>query len=502
MENRNLIISPDTGNRSFFSNYKEQAAAAAREISSGPAVRSVAVIALSFLLTSTGWLSWEYHLMDQIPAGMSDMCTMVIGYLLQAAGIAAFAFICRRDPGRISAVFSAALVLHMVCMVPAVISPFTAGTLIFGFLMNYTCGIIAGYYLTDLTQSVPGDHRASVFGLGYGLSILMSWLFSRIGGGAIYYSEKVLLICLILTAAVFAVVSADGGKKPDTEHLPEAETLRGAETIPETNTAGRQARAGRSRSKYANRSFLLLAGALVLLFSLVNGSGFAFPAADLGQSVNVELSRLFYAIGLILAGIVTDTDRKHGAICALTALIIPFIILALRGGSFSVVLFWALSYFAFGFYAVYRVILFSDIAKESGMLFLSGMGLMTGRVGDAIGEGICLLLGNRLAAIVFLTTVMFCAAVAVFFRLYQVLYIPQGMRELTEKEKFSRFVAEHDLSPREQDVMRLILENKTVSEIADTLSISENTVKYHIRNILQKTGFHSRKELSSHYAER
>lgn len=496
MENKNLIISPDTGNRSFFSNYKEQAAAAAREISSGPAVRSVAVIALSFLLTSTGWLSWEYHLMDQIPAGMSDMCTMVIGYLLQAAGIAAFAFICRRDPRRISAAFSAALVLHMVCMVPAVISPFTAGTLIFGFLMNYTCGIIAGYYLTDLTQSVPGDHRASVFGLGYGLSILMSWLLSRIGGGAIYYSEKVLLICLILTAAVFAVVSADGGKRSDAENLSEAEPM------PEINTDSRQARAGRSRSKYANRSFLLLAGALVLLFSLVNGSGFAFPAADLGQSVNVELSRLFYAIGLILAGIVTDTDRKQGAICALTALIIPFIILALRGGSFSVVLFWALSYFAFGFYAVYRVILFSDIAKESGMLFLSGMGLMTGRVGDAIGEGICLLLGNRLVAIVFLTTVMFCAAVAVFFRLYQVLYIPQGMRELTEKERFSRFVAEHDLSPREQDVMRLILENKTVSEIADTLSISENTVKYHIRNILQKTGFHSRKELSSHYAER
>lgn len=47
---------------------------------------------------------------------------------------------------------------------------------------------------------------------------------------------------------------------------------------------------------------------------------------------------------------------------ALTALIIPFVILALKGGSISVILFWVLSYFAFGFYAVYRIILFSDIA--------------------------------------------------------------------------------------------------------------------------------------------
>ena len=49
-------------------------------------INCTVMIALCFLVTSTGWLSWEYHLLDQITAGATDVCTMVIGYLLQAAG--------------------------------------------------------------------------------------------------------------------------------------------------------------------------------------------------------------------------------------------------------------------------------------------------------------------------------------------------------------------------------------------------------------------------------
>ena len=52
---------------------------------------STLLICLCFLLTSTGWLAWEYHLMDQVSADVSDICTMVTGYLLQAAGIGSFA---------------------------------------------------------------------------------------------------------------------------------------------------------------------------------------------------------------------------------------------------------------------------------------------------------------------------------------------------------------------------------------------------------------------------
>ena len=50
-------------------------------------------------------------------------------------------------------------------------------------------------------------------------------------------------------------------------------------------------------------------------------------------------------------------------------------------------------------------------------------------------------------------------------------------------------------------MLRLILLDKTVHEIADELTISDNTVKYHVKNILQKTGCRTRKILIDSYRE-
>mgnify|MGYP002623129878 CR=1 FL=1 len=445
-------------------------------------IRSTAIIAVCFLLTSTGWLFWEYHLLGQISAKMSDVCTMVIGYLLQAAGIGLYLLIIHRHPKPAGRVVLIALILHMIFMVPAGISPFVAGSLIFGFLMNITCGFIAGYYLHNLTANVPANHKALVFGLGYAVSIIASWILSIIDGGSIYYSEKVLIICLVLTLGAIVLTFERAPKAEEAENVTDEATRPAA-------TSGTAVKA----------SFILMAALLVLLFSIVNNSGFAFPSADIGNTVNVELSRLVYAAGLIIAGLVTDKSRKSGAICALAALMIPFIILALKGETLSAVIFWVLSYFIFGFYAVFRIILFSDIASKYDMMVFAGFGLMIGRAGDAIGEGICLLLGNHLTILIILTAVLFVAAVVIFFRLYQQLYVPAAEREESEKERFARFAAAHDLSAREQDMLRLLLEKKSNGEISETLSISENTVKFHVRNLLQKTGCKNRNELTNAY---
>lgn len=50
------------------------------------------------------------------------------------------------------------------------------------------------------------------------------------------------------------------------------------------------------------------------------------------------------------------------------------------------------------------------------------------------------------------------------------------------------------LTPRELQVLRLVSEGMSNREIADVLEISENTVKNHVRNILEKLHLHSRME--------
>lgn len=50
------------------------------------------------------------------------------------------------------------------------------------------------------------------------------------------------------------------------------------------------------------------------------------------------------------------------------------------------------------------------------------------------------------------------------------------------------------LTQREIELLRLVAEGMSNKAIAQTLSISENTVKYHMRNILQKLGVQNRTE--------
>ena len=52
--------------------------------------RTAALISLCFLLTSIGYLSWTYHMLDLIPSKMAELLTLSAGYLMQAAGIGLF----------------------------------------------------------------------------------------------------------------------------------------------------------------------------------------------------------------------------------------------------------------------------------------------------------------------------------------------------------------------------------------------------------------------------
>ena len=58
------------------------------------------------------------------------------------------------------------------------------------------------------------------------------------------------------------------------------------------------------------------------------------------------------------------------------------------------------------------------------------------------------------------------------------------------------FAAERfGLSPREADVLRLLVAGESTAQIQDTLCIAPGMFNYHMRNIYSKLGVHSRQEL-------
>jgi DNA-binding CsgD family transcriptional regulator len=59
----------------------------------------------------------------------------------------------------------------------------------------------------------------------------------------------------------------------------------------------------------------------------------------------------------------------------------------------------------------------------------------------------------------------------------------------------ARIIEQYGLSPRESDVLPLLLQGRTISRIQETLFISAGTVSTHIHHIYQKAGVNNRQEL-------
>jgi DNA-binding CsgD family transcriptional regulator len=53
----------------------------------------------------------------------------------------------------------------------------------------------------------------------------------------------------------------------------------------------------------------------------------------------------------------------------------------------------------------------------------------------------------------------------------------------------------YGLTAREQEVTRLILQGNSTTEIAQELCVSAHTVQQHLKNIFDKTGVRSRRDL-------
>lgn len=126
---------------------------------------------------------------------------------------------------------------------------------------------------------------------------------------------------------------------------------------------------------------------------------------------------------------------------------------------------------------------------------MAGFGLMFGRLGDAAGSLTGILLNDKLIPLVIVASICFVLTYVVFFMLYNRLYMPVSKPMPSQEERLHAFIQKHELSSREIEVLNLIIEGASNGEISAKLFISENTVKFHVRNILKKTGCSNRTEL-------
>jgi len=432
------------------------------------------LIGLCFFFSGSVYIAQLYRIINCFGSDTADLLTEGLGYLLQALGIGLSAVIVNKKPfatgKRLSMVLIAVIILLTLWNFKTVSS---AGILVSSIISNLIIGYLSGIYILRLV-CVPQEYRGRAFGFGYALGSLGSWFISLPFNGEFLKMDYCIYALLVIGAVLLGL----------TFKLPEV-SFEGS--LPEASN--------KKIPKLLSVAFIL-----VMFVSMVNMLGYYFPLQSLSGGTSLVNSRAYYAIGLIVFGMLSDKNRRYGAIGCVAALIIPFINIALKGYSVSATTLWVLSYLFAGSYTTYRIILVSDLAcKTNAFRYLAVFGLLFGRIGEALG--VCL--GKAISAnpitVIIITSLVFALTVFVFFYIYRKVYIPVPTVEKTKEMRLEQYCAKYELTLREKEILPLMIDGHSNGEIAGLLYISENTVKFHVRNILKKTSFENRTQLSSDF---
>lgn len=482
----------------------------------------ILLIGLLYGYAGTGYLTWLYRISDVFSIKLIDVFGNIIDYTFQAAGILVATFLLKSYFNKNHIIFYTATVFEVVFMILAILTSGSYATLIFAIGMDFCFGILFASAFS-LISGFPHNVHGIVVGIGWAIGSIASFFVSVPSEGRFIKSEYSLIlyallafVCAILFRYVFS-----WERYKDVEY-----NIVGNTNKDNKNTFP---------IKWVIQSVLLI----VLLETTIN-LGFLFPLSEVvGGSMSFELSRSFYSIGLIVAGLLFVKSRQNGIILCLCALVCPFLSLLFENYAIADSAIWALNYILIGPVMVYATIIFTHHVKYG--FFLAGLGLFARRIGQIISYTV----GSRLREYPpVLIVVTFVLLVLAFYatymyekknRLSENIWANdysiklldnepkerniiendienddeiknesdmQENKEETDKEiKQNLFCEKYTITSREKEVMLLALEGNSNPVIAQKLFVSENTIKFHMKNILKKTGVQNRAELRIKFEE-
>ncbi|MDO5156485.1 MAG: LuxR C-terminal-related transcriptional regulator [Eubacteriales bacterium] len=453
-------------------------------------------IALCFSWTGSSYISWLHQLKQFYDVNFVYIVTESWGgYLPQIAGILTWSyFVATNKKWAFTIPFLTFLcgldaLFVMGCIFPSQSSL----VLCSGFIISYLHGILCGFYLTLLAMMVPKQHRGLAFATGYAIGSIASYLLSLPDSGNFLAGKAISVVYLLMIAATIGMLPAIQ------KQIAQLQT-----DIPQADLEQSVANATRQpqiTDKTTVFRMLLAPAALIFLVTLMNQFMNAIPAISyLNGTIGLEFSRAFYAIGLLLAGYINDKNRRFGPLLCLLALVFSLISLGLYNTPNVTLLLAIIGYITLAFPIVYRVVSFADATDyNKTLLFLAPVGLAIGRLGEATGAYFGLMLTeHHIATIVTLSLLFILISILVYtINMASVVITETEMSVAveTESQPSLSFEEFYDLSKRECEIFDLILKKASNPAIAESLFVSENTVKFHVKNILHKTDCKNRKEL-------
>ncbi|MBO6114279.1 MAG: LuxR family transcriptional regulator [Lachnospiraceae bacterium] len=477
----------------------------------------ILLIGLLYGFTGTGYLTWIYKISDMFPIKLIDAFGNIIDYFFQAVGILVTTFLLKSHFNKNRIIFYTAIVFEVVFMILAILTSSSYATFVFAIGMDFCFGILFASTFSMIC-GLPHNVHGIVVGIGWAIGSIASFLVSIPAEGRFLKSEYslVLYILLAFVCAVLFKLFWDLEYKEFENNKPKYTNSDKINTF---------------SINWVIQSVLLI----VLLESIIS-LGFLFPVSEIvGGSISFELSRSFYSIGLIIAGLLFIKSRQNGIILCLCSLVCPFLSLLFENYTIADSIIWALNYILIGPIMVYATIIFTHHTEYG--FFLAGLGLFARRVGQIISFTVGSRLREYPPVLIIITFVLLVLAFYATYlyekknRLSEKILIKNNLQNILDNKseyeniiendvvlnfeidmsenkeetdteiKQNLFCEKYTITAREKEVMLLALAGNSNPVIAQKLFISENTIKFHMKNILKKTGVQNRVELRIKYEE-
>ncbi len=409
-------------------------------------------------------------------------------YLLNTIGILAISLYMKKNYTRFRMILAYSVSL-LVAVVSALILflPLSTSAFICALIFVYIAiGCTQGVYVFVLTKTVPKSKRCFVLGIGASIAVIVNSLLSLIKGGLFVQSISAVIVYFgiaVMTCFGFAFALTKLSDSEDTNEMVES---------------------AESATPSIWNTKVFLTSCFFILFSwLIQSLAFYFPFnSSLVLGLSNEAVRITNVLGLLIGGYINSHDKKTGSLSCLIILATPMLYIILQNQAGATLLVFLLSYFLTGILSIYRIGIIADMSdsvnsKGESMTYLCAFGLLFGRLGEGLGGLMGIRFKDNLLLLLTLTCFALTIAVAFFISHYMKLYTPVPLIVQNHEDKMNAFKIKYNLSNREMDVLEYLLDNNSNAEIADKLYVSENTVRFHVSNILKKTGCKSRKEISS-----
>lgn len=437
---------------------------------------SLIILTLLYLTGTLLYFSQMFLFYDFFESGFITQTLSGWAYLAQAAGICVFIlpFTCNnRLPGRRSFQIVFNILLIPVIAV-SVITESRFVLLIMMFVLNIIVGIQTAYAFSLISSYVSRNRATLCFASAYSIGGIGVWLIS-LASPALMTSLKVVILTCILVAITSKLIYSY-------KYIKSAEDNSAKENV------------------YVTSPFYICA--IIAVMSVITALGSNDPVIiAAGAPTDFLTTRLFYAAGLITAALIFDKSQTLGSITAIASILYPFIVIMLYSELPMNIFIIGLTDTFVGFFAVFRAGIFFNLAARSGKNHLAAAGLCVSRV----AEGVSVILINQIT-MGRLASFIISGVLYVILIIHFCLILAKGNtsrkatvthnEDIASKPSFAQL---YDLTRREEEIAYYIYQHKTNGEIAGLLCLSESTVRFHVSNLLKKTGMKNRNEIGREY---